>query len=44
MKFICIIIAVIFVILASNEVIGMMAVLGLAVGFIAKICKEATEK
>jgi len=44
MKFICIILAVIFVILASNEVIGMMAVLGLAVGFIAKICKEATEK
>ena len=44
MKSICIISAVIFVILASNEVIGMMAVLGLAVGFIAKICKEAIEK
>lgn len=44
MKSICIILAVICIILVSNEVIGMLAVLGLAVGFIAKICKEAVDK
>lgn len=44
MKFICIIFAVICIILASNEVVSMLAVLVGLIGFLGKICKEATDK
>lgn len=44
MKSICIIFAVICIILASNEVISLMAVLAGLVGFLGMICKEAMEK
>jgi len=44
MKTICIIIAVILVILAANEVVSLMAILAGAIGFLGMIVKEATDK
>ena len=44
MKFNCIIFAVILIILASNEVVSLMAILAGLIGFIGLICKEAAEK
>ena len=44
MKTICIIIAVICIIFAANEVVSLMAVLAGLVGFLGMIVKEATDK